>query len=913
MSELPRPSLIWHQWEQEGRLPLNLSTSAYEQWLAACQQPSGSPADIQFRPWVQAMCYYGLGMESHIQPMWEVISQAIDCPSLGWELLTRIALRRGRAGEGVRFAMRGLEVLTEGEGRRGRVEYRYIPRTWSLLVLLLQSYLYAGQYERGLEFRRQIPDELWGYRLAEDQAATLSVVSFLLGQQLGVGDRVAEIHDDLYRLALAHRSDLIPLILLMYAVQDLLEGRLSSAAGRLERAYESRQAIYQLEDQQNRDLKWLDECLTHGWRLVSPFGKSGARLRYHPVRRQIGSLREPLEMFVFVLESTGRLLRRQPVQRTPTPEEKPALPIWLRHLWEPENRELPGPLRGWRVWHSWCQNENGNPLDDARLEGWLGNMGELGSHLRQHFRRKYETRSLPIFPEVNLKAMTVEKFLELAQLTPSSVWARTGNHVSIYPPDDLTMDAYLMWEKEGVLPADWKLHTIGEATVAATGMARILLEAWQLQQQLSAAEEEVMHLSRRLSRAVVTQNSGETRMGLPLTVPLLGVSPQMERIRECLFSLYQNRSLVPVLIVGESGTGKEVVARALHDVSPRRGQRFLALNCGGFSRELLASELFGYVKGAFTGANENRPGAIRQAEGGTLFLDEIGEMPLEQQPVLLRWLESGEVRPVGSSDVYRSDARLIAATNRNLMQMVQNGTFREDLLLRLKVLVIDLPPLRERREDIPILANYFLKIFREDGSFTQASMDRLINYHWPGNVRELRSVIQRTVALLPPHVRVIDIDHLYLEETITENEKRTSGAVPAVREGSAGDSSSAPPPPATCQVNLEPYIEQGDFYGGLDAAGWAMLKYVFGKKKIWEATYRHFKGVSRMTLIKLRQRFREEVPMEAEEKLLTEKPEQKKRGRPKKQPPAVPPGTNSDPNPPATALPATIQPNRTDT
>jgi DNA-binding NtrC family response regulator len=221
-----------------------------------------------------------------------------------------------------------------------------------------------------------------------------------------------------------------------------------------------------------------------------------------------------------------------------------------------------------------------------------------------------------------------------------------------------------------------------------------------------------------------------------------------------------------VLIRGESGTGKEIIAKALHQASNRAGGRFVAINCGALPEALLESEIFGHVKGAFTGAGANKKGLFEEAHGGTLFLDEIGEMTSGLQVKLLRALQSGEVRPVGSTQCITVDARVVAATNRDLEPMIRQGLFREDLFYRLNVIPIVLPPLRERREDIPLMAEHFLARFAQRQGrvlrLTAGATDRLLRYAWPGNVRELENAMERLAILarhetiepgdLPPHI-----------------------------------------------------------------------------------------------------------------------------------------------------------------
>ena len=207
-----------------------------------------------------------------------------------------------------------------------------------------------------------------------------------------------------------------------------------------------------------------------------------------------------------------------------------------------------------------------------------------------------------------------------------------------------------------------------------------------------------------------------------------------------------------VLITGESGTGKELVAKAIHHNSTRISKPFIAINCGAIPENLLESELFGYVKGAFTDAHQNKKGLFEEANGGTLFLDEIGELPSTLQVKLLRALQEGEVRKIGDTKQIKLDVRIIAATAKNLVQEARKGTFREDLFYRLNVIQIDIPPLRERREDIPLLVNHFIKRYREKHNLkakniSSAALNLLLEYDWRGNVRELENAIERAVIL----------------------------------------------------------------------------------------------------------------------------------------------------------------------
>ncbi len=232
---------------------------------------------------------------------------------------------------------------------------------------------------------------------------------------------------------------------------------------------------------------------------------------------------------------------------------------------------------------------------------------------------------------------------------------------------------------------------------------------------------------------------------------LVGKSPAMQQ----LFDLLKRASAgdATVLITGESGTGKELAARAIHAESPRHGGRFVAVNCGAIPENLIESELFGHVRGAFTGAVGDRRGLFEEADGGTLLLDEVGELPLSMQVKLTRALQEHSVRRVGESQERRISARVIAATNIDLKAAVSSGRFREDLFYRLNVFPVRLPPLRDRREDIPVLAAHFLERHRGryggsvDG-FTPDSLSALVRYDWPGNVRELENAIERALAVV---------------------------------------------------------------------------------------------------------------------------------------------------------------------
>jgi DNA-binding NtrC family response regulator len=230
---------------------------------------------------------------------------------------------------------------------------------------------------------------------------------------------------------------------------------------------------------------------------------------------------------------------------------------------------------------------------------------------------------------------------------------------------------------------------------------------------------------------------------------LIGVAPKMQRVYKLIEKVSQHA--YPVLILGESGTGKELVARSIHFSGPRRARPFVPVDCSALVPTLIESELFGYVKGAFTGAQSSKQGLLEAAGDGTLFLDEIGDLPVDLQAKLLRALQEREIKPVGATDRVAIRARVIAATNRDLEAAVRGGTFRQDLFFRLNVVQIKLPALRERKGDIPVLVNTFLEKFSEAKSsvrtISEDAMSRLMVYDWPGNVRELENAVERAVAL----------------------------------------------------------------------------------------------------------------------------------------------------------------------
>lgn len=235
---------------------------------------------------------------------------------------------------------------------------------------------------------------------------------------------------------------------------------------------------------------------------------------------------------------------------------------------------------------------------------------------------------------------------------------------------------------------------------------------------------------------------------------IVGHSPEMQEIFATVTRVAPTRATV--LLAGESGVGKDMIARAIHEHSPRKGRPFVKINCTAIPENLMESELFGYEKGAFTGANISKPGKFEQADTGTVFLDEIGDVPASIQVKLLRILQEREFERLGSNKTQHTDVRVIAATNVDLRAALEQGTFREDLYYRLNVVPMNIPPLRERKDDIPYLVEHFAKKY--GGEISEGALERLMSYHWPGNVRELENVIERSILLAQgPRVEAQDI------------------------------------------------------------------------------------------------------------------------------------------------------------
>ena len=276
-------------------------------------------------------------------------------------------------------------------------------------------------------------------------------------------------------------------------------------------------------------------------------------------------------------------------------------------------------------------------------------------------------------------------------------------------------------------------------------------------------------------------NKSESENLLDDDLPIIGRSSAMQEVYRILAKVVA--SDLTVMVRGESGTGKELIARALHDYSPRKDKPFIAINMAAIPRELIESELFGYERGAFTGADKSSKGKFELADEGTLFLDEIGDMPVEAQTRLLRVLQDGCFTSIGGKRLIYTNVRIVTATHRNLSDMISDGLFREDLYYRLNVVPIFVPPLRERSDDIPLLINHFINQFTEKGvdkkTIDNGALIKLKNYLWPGNVRELENLIKRIIILTPQEIIDLETINLYLSKIESLNDKYVSTSLGA--------------------------------------------------------------------------------------------------------------------------------------
>ena len=289
-----------------------------------------------------------------------------------------------------------------------------------------------------------------------------------------------------------------------------------------------------------------------------------------------------------------------------------------------------------------------------------------------------------------------------------------------------------------------------DSTTNESGELEVRFDAWLTEARETGA---LTGFAARL-RAAAEEAEGSAAVApeaseIPMQFGMVGASPALKKV----FALLEKvaPSDVAVLVQGETGTGKELVAKALHEYGQRKSRPFMAENCAAVPAELLESELFGHTRGSFTGAVADRAGHFVAADGGTVFLDEIGDMPLAMQAKLLRVLQDGEVRPVGSNKSRKVDVRVVAATNKDLRAMCAEGTFREDLYFRLNVITLELPPLRERDGDVEHLARFFIARMKDEmgieATITPEALEALARWRWPGNVRELENEIRRAVAL----------------------------------------------------------------------------------------------------------------------------------------------------------------------
>ncbi len=285
-----------------------------------------------------------------------------------------------------------------------------------------------------------------------------------------------------------------------------------------------------------------------------------------------------------------------------------------------------------------------------------------------------------------------------------------------------------------------------------TAVRATKLGAFDFIEKPLSLEKIIVVIKNSMARLRLEEENRRLRAELEQRYQVIGESVPMKALRQQIAVTAPTNGRV--LIYGESGTGKELVAHALHVASRRNNQPFVEVNCAAIPEELIESELFGHIKGSFTGASEDKTGKFQKADGGTLFLDEVGDMSLKTQSKVLRVLEEQRFEPVGSNAAVKVDVRVIAATNKKLEEEIARGSFREDLFYRLNVIPFSVPPLRERPEDIPILARFFLSEFssaygRRTKELSSAALDVLMRYPWPGNVRELRNLIERLVIICP--------------------------------------------------------------------------------------------------------------------------------------------------------------------
>jgi two-component system nitrogen regulation response regulator NtrX len=331
--------------------------------------------------------------------------------------------------------------------------------------------------------------------------------------------------------------------------------------------------------------------------------------------------------------------------------------------------------------------------------------------------------------------------------------------VALAPPDLVILDVWLpgmdgLQALEELKRAYAELPVImisGHSTVEAAVKAT-KLGAYDFIEKPLSLEKTILAVRNALDRQRLEQENRALRQSLEVKYEIVGESPAIQALRGQIASAAPSHGRV--LIRGESGTGKELVARAIHRQSLRAGKPFVEVNCAAIPDDLIESELFGHERGAFTGATTKRRGKFQLADGGTIFLDEVGDMSLKTQAKVLRVLQEQTFERVGGSETLTVDVRVIAASNKDLEEEIQKGSFREDLFYRLNVIPFEVPPLRDRLEDIPLLAGHFLRLFCEEygkreKALSPEALDLVVKYPWPGNVRELRNVIERMVIMVP--------------------------------------------------------------------------------------------------------------------------------------------------------------------
>jgi two-component system nitrogen regulation response regulator NtrX len=349
------------------------------------------------------------------------------------------------------------------------------------------------------------------------------------------------------------------------------------------------------------------------------------------------------------------------------------------------------------------------------------------------------------------------------------------------------MDGLQVLEKiRGIAPAAIVVMISGHGSIE-TAVRATKLGAFDFIEKPLSLEKTLVVVKNALHQRELEEENRQLREQVEQKYEMIGNSVPMQALRQQIeFAAPTNGRVV---IYGENGTGKELVAHLLHLKSPRRDRLFVEMNCAAIPEELIESELFGHVKGSFTGASEDKEGKFAQADGGTLFLDEVGDMSPKTQAKVLRVLEEQSFTPVGGKTALKVDVRVIASTNKNLEREIELGNFREDLYYRLNVIPFQLPPLRERREDIPVLARYFLEDFarrygRRPPVLTHKAMEVLEIYPWPGNVRELRNVMERFIIMSPQQrLDVFDLPEAILRRCVlTPAEAEEAGSLQEARE-----------------------------------------------------------------------------------------------------------------------------------